>query len=72
MATTKMNLIPLITLRGLVASCAIENAEHEMAIKRIDRLIDRFGPFRTVGSWIIPYLYSQGDKRTKEDSGRGG
>ena len=56
-----MSLIPLITLRGLIASCAIENAEHGVAIERIDRLIDRFGILRTVdlNGWILPYLCHQ-------------
>jgi hypothetical protein len=49
--------IPLSIWKGLLSSCAIENHEHEIALMRLNRLIDIFGPVKRVGSWIIPFLY---------------
>jgi len=55
-------LMPLISLRGMIASCAIENREHEWIVKKIDRLIEEYGPLcRVDADKTIHELYGGTD-----------
>jgi hypothetical protein len=51
--------ITLIELQGMIASCAIENKEHDTAYKRITKLISEYGPFSTINSKHIRLLYAK-------------
>ncbi len=50
--------IPLYMLQGLIASCAIENSEHDEAYENVSLLIEKYDMFRYI-SWdnVMKYIY---------------
>ena len=41
-------MMTLLELQGLIANMAIENPEHSVPYQKVTKLIEKFGPFRTV------------------------
>ena len=46
--TQPNDILTLQELQGIIATCAIENREHDRAYKICQRLIDTYGGLRTV------------------------
>lgn len=51
--------INLFALRGMIASLAIENPEHDKVLKKIEMLIDKLGGTRTIDMDGILELYRE-------------
>jgi len=56
------NKITLMEAQGIIATCAIENSEHDKAYKRISELIEKYGLFTRV-DWNLlrTYCYRERD-----------
>ena len=45
------NIPTLLEVQGMIATCAIENREHEEAYKRCGKLIEKYGALTRIKNW---------------------
>jgi len=45
------NTPTLLEVQGIIATCAIENREHDNAYNRCNKLIEKYGAFARIKNW---------------------